>query len=234
MPTFVAGHLNNQIPQATPGIPVYAYGKFSYTTAATRMVVSNVKLLGNVAEIYVRVIAGNVPTTAQLLTVASDNSTFNVQNQPVQSVAIDATTGIGIIRYQVIAANVTSRPASGFANMPVAATADVFQNGSSIPVAIQQNTGPNNGRSINCTVTIPSLPTTGTVTAQTCTGDPTVDANYVTLGTVATVASGILTGGTSNNTVSAIFTDILTDFIRFTITGTTGGSSPTVIATVTV
>lgn len=234
MPTFVRGLLNNHIRQATPGIPVYAYGKFSYTTAATRMLITNAKLFGNVATISVVVVAGDVPTTSQLLTVSCDNSVFNVNDQAVQLVTIDPLTGIGIIQYQVIHANVTSGPASGFAVMPVAPTTDVFQDGSSVPVAIQQNTGPNNGRSIRCDVRIPSLPSTGTVTAETCVGDPTVTANYVTLGTVATVTGGILTGGTANNTVSAIFTDILADFIRYTISGTTGGSSPTIVGTFTV
>lgn len=234
MPSFVQGHINNRIMQAVPGLPAYCFGKFDYTSAATSMNITNVALLGNVATINVVVISGNLPTTSQLLTVSCDNTTFNVSNVTPQLVSINAATGVGIIQYQVIAANVTSRPASGRANMPVQPSTDTFANGASIPVAIQQNTGPNNGRSILCTVVIPSLPTTGTVTAQTCTGDPGVNGNYVDLGAVASVVAGVLVGGTANNTVAAVFADVLTDFVRFNISATAGGSSPTLFATVTV
>ncbi len=234
MPSFQANLINNHIQQAVPGIPAYAFGAFDYTSAGMVATITNVALTSNVATVTMTIKEGNIPTTSQLISVKSDNTIFNVDSAAITGVSFTAATGVGTVTYAVTHANVTSVAATGTASAPVAPTTDVFANGASVPICIQDNTGPEEGRTLRATVTIPSLPTAGVVKIQTAVGDPSVASNYVDLGTVATVTGSALTGGTSNNTVAAVFTSVNANFVRFIISGTSGGSSPTLYATVTI
>jgi hypothetical protein len=225
-PVYQTNPLNQHVEQANPGLPVFLLGTFSYITAPTIMQITNVALTSNVATLTVKVIEGNIPTTAQTIYVTCDNSIFNGDATTITGVTIDATTGIGTLTYAKTHANVASVAATGLAEAPVVATTDALANGSSVPASLQSNTGPNNGRSIRFDVTVPSLPTTATITAQSAVTN--VDSDYQNLGTVASVTGGTLSGG------SAIFTDIIANFVRFNITSVTGGSSPTITGKVTI
>jgi hypothetical protein len=190
------------------------------------MRIINGTLTSNVVTLYVQITEGNIPTTSQIVTVTSDNTIFNVSGQAITGASFDASTGLGTITYSVTHANVTSGPLSGWAVAPVAASADSFANGSSVPASLQASTGPDATHTIRFDVTIPSIPTTGLVKAQTAVVDE--DSQYTDLGTVASISGGVVSGG------SAIFVDITANFARLNISTTAGGSSPTIIGSITI
>ncbi len=234
MPSFQANLINNHIEQAVPGLPAYAFGSFDYNQPPMVATITNVALTSNVATVTMTIKEGNIPNTRQLVSVKSDNTIFNVDSSAITGVSFTAATGVGTITYAVTHADVASVAATGQASAPVAPTTDVFANGASVPICIQDNTGPEEGRTLRATIRIPSLPSAGVVKIQTCVGDPSIASDYIDLGTVATVTGSALTGGTSNNTVAAVFTNVNANFVRFIISGTSGGSSPTLYASVTI
>lgn len=235
MSTYQQSPQNLHLQQAVPGIPAYLLGTFNYNVGATQMRVSTVRLVSPMATMVGTVTSGNIPVAGQLVTISGAvPSYFNVTNATVLTVSAAATPDVGVytITFSLTNSNVVVAISSpGRATMPVAEVGDALSAyggavTASQALSLQSNTGPNNGRSIRFDVSFPVTAGSVTVTAQSAVKN--ADAEYQDLGTVATLTGGTLTGG------SAIFTDIIANFVRFRISGLAGVSTTTVVGKVTI
>lgn len=226
--------INKTVRSLTPGYPAYLFGSLNLLVAPTKMRVTSVTVASTVVTLGVAVVEGNVPVAGQLVSVAyttSDGGKANVTNVAISDVTIDAITGAGTISYTAV----TSPPIgdqvltadSGEALAPQAEVGEALVNGASQEIAIQANTGPNNGRTIRFDVSFPSIPTTATVIAQSA--DLNLDSEYYDISAtpVATVAGGVVSGGSSQ------FSMERSCFVRVIVSSVTGGTNPAIAVKVT-
>lgn len=229
MPPYQATLINRNVPQAVPGVPVFLYGSFDYTTAPTRMRVTAVQLTSPTATVTVQVIEGNIPIVGQLVSITGAvPAYFNVSNAVITGVSIDAVTGIGTITFALTNSNIVTTASPGQAVAPVLEVGEALPvaGGTSRQVALQANTGPNNAQTIRCDVSFPTLPGAATVVAEAAVTD--IDSDYFSLGSVTTVVGGVQSGG------AATFVDVRANFIRFRVSGVAAGGSAKIIGKVTV
>lgn len=222
MPVFQASPHNLNIQQAVPGLPVYLLGSLNRSTEATRMNVLYVALSGTTATISVQVTKGLLPVAGQLVSISGAvPSYFNVTNANITAVSFTNTPedGKGTIQFTLVNANIVTTPSPGLALAPQVEVGETFAalttggaNFSSVPVSLQSNTGPENGRSIRADVSFPSQLGSAIVDIQTAEVSPWLDASYTTLGTVVTLTGGsIISGG------SIIFNGIVANFARLNV-----------------
>lgn len=216
-------------PLLVPGVPFYVFGTYSAKTSPTLLNITNISASVNTVTISATITAGNVPTTAQLLTV---------QNASVSSVnaiaaTVTAVTGFdtgdnstGTVSYTVTGVGtVASAAGSGQVVMPVAVIPDVLStmlNNSDLTVYSQQVALPYNdpridqSRTIVVQVQFSSVPEACVVTLQASDDD----VNYWNVATVITVTSGVPEGGLTQATFQSA------NFYRLAVTGLNLGSPP--------
>lgn len=222
--------INRHVEQASPGLPVYLLGSFSYTTAPTRMNITNVALTSNVATLTVKVIEGNLPVAGQLIYVSGcSNTAFNnATGIAISSVSFTNSPedGIGTVSYALTHADVVSAAATGRAVAPVAEVGEALADGASVACALQANVGPENPFDIRVDVSFPSA---GSITAVTLTAQSAaldIDSEYQDLAQIVTVSSGTPTSA------SIVVPDVMARFIRIKTSSLSG--TGTVVAKVTV
>lgn len=209
------------------GVPCYLFGSYNYKQDNTRMLVSNVALTTNVATLTVQITCGEVPKVGSLISVqqtASTSGTFNVNRVALTGVTIDATTGAGTVTFALTHANVASAADTGAAVVEVPEVGETLANGKSAPATVPFVLPFNDGmgaQTVVAVVAYPSIPTAATVKLQGAIHDN--DAEYVDVATVSTV-----TGGSVQST-SASFTGKF-NYYRFSNTGVSGGTNPTIVA----
>jgi hypothetical protein len=93
-----------------------------------------------------------------------------------------------------------------------------------MPVCLQDNTGANNGRDVTFEVTISGTPT-ATVAVQKAMNN--IDSEFVDAG-AGTNLNFSGTAGTKSYTA----VDLRDHFVRFVLSGTSGGGSPKIVAKV--
>lgn len=237
MPFYPLSPIGRNVQQASPGLPTYLLGSFNRLVAPTRMQISTVALAGTTATVVGTVIEGQIPTVGQLVSISGAvPAYFNVTNAKILSVSAAASPDLGVytITFTLTNAGIPTTASPGLAVAPQIELGDTLaiNNGStatanaaaSVAVAIQENVNPANAKSIRADVTFPTVP--GACVVQLQTADLDIDSEYVTLGTVASVVGGAVTGQ------SAVFTGIEALFCRFLITGL--ATSGSVIGKVTV
>lgn len=220
--------INRHVAQASPGLPVYLLGSFSYTTAPTRMQVTAAAISSNVATLGVKVIEGNLPVAGQLVTVTAVDSTYNVTDSAITAVSFTNTPedGIGTISFALTHADDASHAVEGAATALVAEVGEALAEGASAACALQANVGPENPFDIRVDVSFPSA---GSITAVTLNAESAsldIDSEYADLGQIVVVSSGTPTSA------SAIFPDVMARFIRIKTSSLTG--TGTVVAKVTI
>ena len=118
MPPFMT-----QPPQLQPrrgitgGLPAYSFGSFPVGLQPARMVVTSVAVASNVVTLGVKLLEGNIPTTANFVTVTGTvvgGSTVNVTNTALTGVTIAPATGVGTITYSLTLANLSTTPDGGY------------------------------------------------------------------------------------------------------------------------
>ena len=227
MPSYQFSLLNRHIPQAVPGLPVYLLGSRDYIVAPTVINITAVALAGTTATVTGTLIEGNIPVAGQKVSIAGVTpSYFNVTDAPILASTFDLSTGIGTFTFTLNNSNIGTTAATGRAMATTKESSDSLTAGASLQCALQANTGPDNEKAIRFDVSFPTLPGGVTVVAQTANRDE--DSEYVTLGTVASVAAGVQSGG------SVIFTGVIARFVRFYVSGIIGVGSATIIGKVTV
>jgi hypothetical protein len=208
------------------GQPVFLFGGLNDRVSPTRFQVDHVAISSNVATITGTITSGVIPAVGSLITVqgtTTDSGAANVSAVAISGVSISASTGVGTISYAATGSNQASTADSGAALVPTPITQEALVNGSSVPAASAENDpSEDDQRSYFAQVFFGPLPTTATVTLQASLVD--IDSAYQTLGTVATVVSGAVTQN------SASFANGNYRFVRFNVSGVTGGSSPTIAA----
>jgi hypothetical protein len=230
MPSFMTlpASMANR-PLLVPGQPKYVFGTYTASTAPTRAILTNVALTSNVATVSLTLIEGAVPTTNQTITVQGcSNSVFNIVAATVTAVSGFNTgdNSAGTVSYAVTHANVGSAAATAqYVVLPVAVLADALSsNLISQQVALPYNDPRiDQSRTIVTQVSFPSLPTSVTVSLQASDDD----INYTTIGTAAVIAGGVFTTGPL-----AQFTDQAANFYRLSCGTVSGGTLPTIQATI--
>lgn len=230
MPAFQASPQNLNIQQAVPGLPTYLLGSLNRNTEATRMNVTTVALSGGTATIGVVVKAGLLPVVGQLVSISGAiPSYFNATNAKITAVSFTDVPedGIGTIQFALVNSNIGTTNSPGIALAPQVETGETFAalttagaDFSSIPVSLQSNTGPENGRSIRADVSFPNQVGSCIVDIQTAEVSPWLDASFTTLGTVVTLTGGsIISGG------SIIFNGIVANFARLKVRSIVGAGA---------
>jgi hypothetical protein len=213
--------------QAVPGLPAYCFGSLNRNVAPTIMAVTAVQLTSPTAQVTGTVIEGQIPVVGQLVSIAGAvPSYFNVTNAKITAVSAAATPDIGVytISFALTNSNIGTTNSPGKAIAPQIEIGDTLaiNNGTtatanasaSASVAIQENINPANGKSIRADVTFPTKPGAATVALQTSVLD--IDSEFTTLGTVASVTGGVVSGQT------VIFANVEALFFRFLVTGLAG------------
>jgi hypothetical protein len=210
---------NNPVQMLLRGVPGYAFGSWDADQSTTLMQVTSVAKTGGTATVGVTMREGDIPIVGNLITVrgvATDNS-FNVTNASLTNVTIDATTGKGTVQYAVTGGVVVTTPDAGQAYVPVQEVGEAVANGSSQAFAVQEvPAGDDNQMTVTWSTFFPSNPAAVTVNLQGSLFD--IDAQYATLDSSTSVSG-------ETRTIS----DIRFRFLRFNITGASGGSSPTIV-----
>lgn len=226
MPPYVSGPFGPSPTLLVSDRPEFLYGGFADTVAPTKFQITQVAIASNVATITGTVTAGTIPTVGSLISVQgtqTDSGAANVTNVAISAVSISASTGQGTISYAATGSNQSATADSGLAIVPQQITYDSLVAGSSKSAATPNNDPQTDGaRTFQAQVFFGSLPTTATVTLQASAVDQ--NSAYQTLGTVATVAGGVVTLS------EAQFQLTMSRFLRFNVSGVTGGSSPTIAA----
>jgi hypothetical protein len=225
MPAYAG--INQPVPQAVPGHPTYLLGTFDYRAATGNYVITNVARTAFTCTVTVAVKEGNVPIVGQLVSVLCSDSSFNVtQAALIAPVSVDATTGIGTITYTgTTFGEVVSIAATGQVIGLVLEVGETLVNITSMPVCLQSNTGANNGRDVTFEVTLSGGTPTATVAVQKAINN--VGTEFVDAGAGANLN---FTAAAGTKQYTAI--DFRDHFVRFVISGVSGGSSPKIVAKV--
>jgi hypothetical protein len=103
MPAYVNTPFGPTPKLVIAGWPEYLIGSYNADVAVGRGVVTADATTSTTAGIlYVQLLEGNIPVVGDFVSVQGTNNTsgqFNVSNQVISGVAIDANTGIGTITY---------------------------------------------------------------------------------------------------------------------------------------
>lgn len=218
---------------AIPAKPAYFFGTLPTGTDDTYIRISNVALTSNVATVTGTIYRGNIPVVGNDISIIGSTSTgglFNVSQVQLTAVSVVAATGVGTFSFALTHANVASAVDTGMAIIPIDETSEALANGSSVAIYVPSNELRDLGqKSITTSVVFPSLPTTATVTLFTAIlnngEEVAAGGEWTSMGVVATVAGGAQTVGPL-----ATFATPAGRFFRLTITGVTGGTSPSITA----
>lgn len=214
------------VPLLVPGKPLYLLGSLSFSQSSTIAYVTNVAITSNVATVSLQIIAGAVPVQNQLINIQQcSNSVFNVTNKTITGVSGFNTgdNSTGSVTFALAHADVVSVAATGNAIAPIPVTNDVCQNGSSIYAALPYNDPRiDQSRTLVFQASFSSIPTTATLEALASDDGVT----FYSLGTIASVTGGVVTGGFLEISAQSAA------YVQVELSNVTGGTSPTVWCTV--
>lgn len=218
--------INTPQPQCVPGYPTYLLGTFDYSAATGNFVITNVARSATTATVTVAVKEGNVPVVGQKVDVLCSNTNFNVEQAALTAVSVDATTGVGTITYTTTGfGEIVSIAATGQVVAFVPEVGETLVAKTSLAACLQSNTGANNGRDVTFEITLSGGTPTATIAVQKAMNN--IDSEFVDAG-----------AGTNLNFTSAAGTkqytavDLRDHFVRFVISGVSGGSTPKVVGKV--
>ncbi len=215
---------------AIPARPAYFFGSLPVDTQDTQMRLSNVALTSNVASVAGTIFQGNIPAVGNFISIIGSTSTsglFNVNQAVITGVTGTASTGVYTITFALTHADVVSIANSGMAIIPIAEVPEAVADGTSVAIYVPSNELRDLGeRSITVATTFPSLPTAATVTLYTAINNNPQAASpeWTSMGVVATVAGGVETVGPLKT-----FTVPAGRFFRVAVSGSSGGTLPTMI-----
>jgi hypothetical protein len=192
----------------TAGLPSYSFGSFPLGVQPARLAVTSVACTSNVITLGVKLLEGNIPTTANNITVTgtvAGGSAVNVTNTALTGVTITPSTGVGTITYALTLANLATTPDGG--QVFVLAT-DIGET-TAVAKGLQFALAPDGGYGLTlawaCTAATVALQLEGSV--------DDVDAQYAIIGTSQTTLTGSVVAQVPNNV----------RFVRVNTTAFTGG-----------
>jgi hypothetical protein len=204
----------------TPGIPAYSFGSFNDRSPGSRMSVTSVSILSDVATLGVILREGDIPVVGQLVSVEGTQTAGGEFN--VTSVAISAVAGfntgdnsVGTISFALSEANVATTSDSGqaYAPPPILAEAMTETAGQQFAVAFPSGFSVG-GRTVSYSWSTPSAPDSATVELQGSIIDQ--DDQYVSLDSQDAEGTYEVEG-------------VNMPFLRGSVTAVSGGTNPTII-----
>lgn len=224
MPAYVQSPFKPTPQLLIPGKSEYVLGSFNDRTTPTFGTVITDAGATTTGTLVFQILAGNVPVVGALITVrgtANGSGHFNVTNAVILTVSNVDATGVCTVTYAIASTNQSATADSGEVEVPQPEVGEALVDGASVPVCEAFNSGiVNQGRTVTATVTFPSAPTSGTVYLQGAMFD--INAQYQNIGIVVSVGSPTLLGP------SADFPDLAFKFYRLFVTGSGGGTNPTI------
>jgi len=196
----------------TAGLPSYSFGSFPLGVQPARLAVTSVACTSNVITLGVKLLEGNIPTTANNITVTgtvAGGSTVNVTNTALTGVTITPSTGVGTITYALTLANLATTPDGG--QVFVLAT-DIGET-TAVAKGLQFALDPAGGYGL----TFVWGSTAATIALQLEGAIDDVDAQYAIIGTSQTTLTGSVVAQVPNNV----------RFVRVNTTAFTGGPGTT-------
>lgn len=193
MPFYNKSPFRGPIRLLYAGVVEYLFGSWAQDKSPAQFYVTATALAANVATLGVTIYGGDPPAVGSLVSVQGTQTSggqFNVVNVALS--AVNLVNGAGTVSFPLVGANQATTPDAGIAVVPQPIQTEAIAAGASIPVAMSNNSY---GGDLNNTVTAQavfgSLPTAVTVQLQGSMFEN--DADYVTLGTIATVAGSAVT-----------------------------------------
>jgi hypothetical protein len=222
MPAYIETPLDGIPPMLLPGIPGYFFGSLA-SGPTVRMLVKSVAITTDVATVGVQMVEGNIPAVGSLISIRGTQTAsgdFNVTNATLTEVSINAETGAGTVQFALSHGDIATTPDAGEAAVPVPEVAEAMTDKTSLQLTMQVAAGlPNNSRDLIWEIYTPSAPSSFSAALQVATLDE--DAEYTTIDTATATGSRQVAG-------------VRGTFLRVVLSAVDGGSSPTVIAKVTV
>lgn len=219
---------NTATPLLVVGVPAYSAGSLRPGPTA-RFKITQSAVAANVVTLTGAIVEGNIPTVGDLIYVHGTTRGAGALNTSVgiaiTGVTINATTGIGTITYPVTTGNLGTLADPGDASIVPGETAEAsVPNQSYTAFALPHDT---NNRSISISVAYPSAP--GAIKFSLQAAIRNVDAEYVEIIKDETAAGTYSDSGAPGSQSNQLWPGAW-NFVRYKDTGSSGGSSPTVIA----
>jgi hypothetical protein len=223
-----------------PGVPAYSAGSKNQNKPNTRMAVTTSAVSSNVVTLGVQVVEGDIPAVGSTLYVSGttrDASGLNSTDgsRTISAVSIAAATGIGTISYAKTASDLVTAadPGTAYALVPEVAEASVpNQAYQAFAIPRTGNVTPGSKMTAVIRVKYPSAPAAIKWNLQAAANN--VDGDFVDLfsdsGGDVTVAGTFSEGGS----FSLEFWPNAWAFLRYKDKGSSGGTNPSVIATITI
>lgn len=223
--SYLASPFNALATLLFPGQVGYSLGSYNDKIPTTQMsVTSSSESSGNVITLHVKVVSGPIPTTSQFVSTQSLTNVANQTNEAILSVTINAGTGIGTITFADVtsAGTIANAPDAGVVLAPQIAVAVALTDtlkGIQFTPGNYGGYNPNQ-KGLTWQTAFPSPPSTVTMVLQAAQVDQ--DSEYEDLDTSSNAAGEL-----------RYIQNVTFNFYRIICTATSGGSSPTVIATIT-
>ncbi len=203
------------------GVPAYLLGSFSQQDGNTNLYITNTALTSNVGVVTVQLITGPLPIVGDYISILNSAALGTVNRSVITATTVSASTGAGTITFAFTHANVGTAADTGQVLVEPAEVGEAMVAGASVACVVQ---APESDSQFTLPVVVkcPSLPTTVTVSIQAAITN--LDSEFTTLGTVATVAGGVLTAGPYSSVT------LQRGYVYRLLVGTvSGGTNPTII-----
>lgn len=224
----------NAVLSLTPGVPAYSAGSLPPGPTG-RFIVTSTAVATNVVTLTGALIEGNIPAVGDLIYVHATTRNAGGLNTSVgiaiTAVSINAATGVGTISYAKTTANLGTLADPGYAEITASEVAETLNFSTAYRAfAVPHNVaGVGANPSFTLTVNFPSAP--GAIKASLQAAMRNVDAEFVPLIKDVTAAGTFSDSGVpAQEAATGQFWPGAWNFVRYADTGSSGGSSPTVIA----
>ncbi len=204
------------------GVAAYLLGSFSHQDGNGNFAITNLALTSNVGVVTVQLITGPLPIVGNYISLLNNATIGTVSRAVITATTVSASTGAGTITFAFTHADIPTAAATGQVVVEPAEVGEAIVNGASVACVVAAPEG-DSQFTLPVVVRCPSLPTAATIDIQGAIKN--IDAEFTTLGTVGTVAGGVLTAGPFGQVVAQ------RGYVyRFNVSGVSGGTNPTIIA----
>lgn len=205
------------------GVAEYLFGSWRQDVSPTKFYVTSVAIAANVATVGVTIYEGEPPAVGSLISIqGTQNGTgeFNVTNAALTGVNLNSA-GVGTVTFALVGANLATTADAGIAIVPQPIKLEAIAAGASVAVAMSNNSfGGDLDRTVTAQAIFGTVPTAATVSLQGSMVNS--DADFVTVGTIATVAGSAVTA----NGVTVVANWL---FYRALVSGVTGAGTIAVL-----
>lgn len=209
------------------GKPEYVFGSWNDRTGPTFGNVLQDSSVTTTATVVFQIRSGNAPVVGSQIYVRGTANSAGVFNSPTTGIVLSAvtnfSTGVCTVTYAISSTTQGVTADAGEVEIPQPEVGEAVTDGSSVPVSLSFSTAnPDEARGLTVVVSFPSIPDAAVVTLQQAVFDR--DEEYADVATVVTVSGGVLSAS-GQITVDPT----LGRFFRLHISGSSGGTLPTIV-----